>query len=44
MYVMNRPPEEMLDDGHESLDASDEGLVALWYDLSPTDLACASVE
>jgi hypothetical protein len=30
----------------ESLDASEEGLVALvmGYDLNPTDLACASVE
>jgi hypothetical protein len=33
MNVMNRAPEEMLDGGlrpDESLDASDEGLVALW--------------
>jgi hypothetical protein len=33
MYVMNRSPEEMLDGGLSpdgSLDASDEGLVALW--------------
>jgi hypothetical protein len=47
MFVMNRPPEEIFDGGlgpDESLDASDEVLVALRHDLNPTDLACASVE